>query len=373
MKLTTTAVFAITVLTSNLANAGITCSASECKAETMPLLDQMESSVKSKFGSMACVPTSSMMVMESVFSSKKDIVAGSFTDSIYQQNSYGAILLMGNDMKTTSQNGTYVNDAQKTFTKIAQGFSGGASSFSVTNVKRTISPANLMADMKSGMVGSLLFASYIPKCSSMASGRKSCSFTRQYGHSVAVQAASASQVQIFDPSDDKWTSQLLRLQDDSGYVDATLSLASHIGADARILAKNYYTQGEVDLAEYFYGIKIEGESSTPVVVQPSPTPTTPVVVQPSPTPTTPVVVQPSPTPTTPVVVQPSPTPTTPVVVQPTPKPSPVVVQPTPKPSPVVVQPTPKPTTPVVSQPPKSQVWQQWVKYFKAKGKFASRR
>ncbi|WP_413585590.1 hypothetical protein [Bdellovibrio sp. HCB274] len=371
MKLTTTTVFAITVLTSHIANAGITCSATECKAETMPLLDQMESSVRSKFGSMACVPTSSMMVMESVFSDKKDIVAGSFTDSIYQQNSYGAILLMGNDMKTTSQNGTYVNDAQKTFTKIAQGFSGGASGFNVTNAKRTISPANLMEDMKSGMVGSLLFASYIPKCSSMASGRKSCSFTRQYGHSVAVQAASGSSVQIFDPSDDKWTSSLSKLSEDSGFVDATLSLASHIGSDARILAKNYYTQGEVDLAEYFYGIKIAAASS-PVVVQPSPTPTTPVVVQPSPTPTTPVVVQPSPTPTTPVVVQPSPTPKPPVVVQPTPKP-PVVVQPTPKPTvPVVEQPT-RPTRPVVTQPPKSQIWQQWVKYFKAKGKYASRR
>lgn len=349
MKLTTTTVFAITVLTSHIANAGITCSASECKAETMPLLNQMESSVKAKFGSMACVPTSSMMVMESIFSDKKDILAGSFADSIYQQSSYGAILLMGSDMKTTSQNGTYVSDAQKTFTKIAQGFSGGASSFSVTNAKRSITPANLMADMKSGMVGSLLFASYIPKCSSMASGRKSCSFTRQYGHSVAVQAASASSVQIFDPSDDKWTSGLLRLSEDSGYVDATLSLASHIGSDARILAKNYYTQGEVDLAEYYYGLKVAAaESSAPVVVQPSPTPTTPVVVQPSPTPTTPVVVQPKPTPTTPVVVQPKPTPSVPVVTQ------------------------PRPTTPVVSMP-NSQIWQQWVKYFKAKGKYASRR
>ncbi|WP_413558944.1 hypothetical protein [Bdellovibrio sp. HCB209] len=338
MKLASTALFAATVLTYNIAHGGITCTSSECKTESMPLLDQMESSVKSKFGSMACVPTSSTMVMEAIFADKKDIVAGSFTDSIYQQGSYGAIVLMGNDMKTTSKNGTYVNDAKTTFDKIAKGFQSGASSFSYQNSKKTISAAGLLADMQAGQVGSILFASYVPKCSSMASGRQTCSFTREYGHSVAVQAASATSVQIYDPSDEKWTSQLLKIADDSAFKDATLSLPSHIGADARILTKNYYTRNEVDLAEYFYGLKVaagEVVEAPPVVVQPSPQP--------------------------------------PVVVQPTPQP-PVVVQPTPKPTvPVVVQPTPKPTTPVVTQPPKSQVWQQWVKYFKSKGKVASRR
>lgn len=344
MKFATTALFAATVLTYNIAQGGITCTSSECKAEAMPLLDQMESSVKAKFGSMACVPTSSTMVMEAIFADKKDIVSGSFTNTIYQQGSYGAIVLMGNDMKTTSKNGTYVNDAKATFDKIAKGFQSGASSFSYQNSKKTISAEGLLADMKAGQVGSILFASYVPKCSAMASGRQTCSFTREYGHSVAVQAASTSSVQIYDPSDEKWTSQLLRIADDSAFSGATLSLPSHIGADARILTKNYYTRNEVDLAEYFYGLKVEAGAATE---------TPPVVAQPSPAPTQP-----------PVVVQPTPAPTQP----------PVVVQPTPKPTtPVVTQPTPKPTTPVVTQPSPSQAWQQWVKYFKSRGKVASRR
>jgi hypothetical protein len=342
MKFTATALFAATVLTYNIANAGITCSSSECKAEDMPLLDQMESSVKAKFGSMACLPTSSAMVMESIFNSKKDIVAGSFTESLYQQGVYGAVVMLGIDMKTTSANGTYVNDANKTFTKIAQGFSSGASGFSFQNSQKSLTPANLLAEMQGGSLGSILFASYIPKCSAMASGRQTCSFTRQYGHSVAVQGASASSVSIYDPNDEKWSSQLLKLADDSSFSGATLSLPSHIGADARILDKNYYTQGEVDLAEYFYGLKTSAGASTPVVTQP------PVVV-----------------------TQPSPAPS-PVVTQPTPAPSPVVTQPTPAPSPVVTQPKPSPS-PVVTQPSKSQIWQQWAQYYRNKGKFASRK
>ncbi|WP_413292410.1 hypothetical protein ACLSU7_13455 [Bdellovibrio sp. HCB185ZH] len=335
MKFTATALFAATVLTYNIANAGITCSSTECKAEDMPLLDQMESSVKAKFGSMACLPTSSTMVMESIFNTKKDIVAGSFTESLYQQGSYGAVVMLGIDMKTTSANGTYVNDANKTFAKIAQGFSSGATGFSFQNSQKSLTPANLLAEMQGGSLGSILFASYIPKCSSMASGRQTCSFTRQYGHSVAVQGASASSVSIYDPNDEKWSSQLLKLADDSSFSGATLSLPSHIGADARILDKNYYTQGEVDLAEYFYGLKTSSGASTPVVTQPTPAPS-------------------------------------PVVTQPTPAPSPVVTQPTPAPSPVVTQPKPSPS-PVVTTPKPSQTWQQWVQYYRNKGKFASRR
>lgn len=325
MKFASTALIAATVLTYNIANAGITCSSSECKAEDMPLLNQMESSVKAKFGSMACLPTSSTMVMESIFNVKKDVVAGSFTESLYQQSVYGAVVMLGIDMKTTSQNGTYVNDANKTFTKIAQGFQSGASGFSYQNSNRSITPANLFADMQAGQLGSILFASYIPKCSDMASGRKTCSFTRQYGHSVAVQAASASSVQIFDPNNEKWQSQLLKLADDSSFSGATLSLASHIGADARILDKNYYTQGEVDLAEYFYGLKTSAGTSS--------TPSAPVVTEPS----------------------------TPVVTQPT--------QPTQPTTPVVTQPKPSPS-PVVTQPSKSEIWQKWVKYYRSKGKVA---
>ncbi|UYL08576.1 hypothetical protein B9G69_016145 [Bdellovibrio sp. SKB1291214] len=164
----------------------------------------------------------------------------------------------------------------------------------------------------------------------MASGRKTCSFTRQYGHSVAVQAASASSIQIFDPNNEKWQSQLLKLSDDSSFSGATLSLASHIGADARILDKNYYTQGEVDLAEYFYGLKTSAGSSDspPMVTQPT-QPTTP-----------------------------------PAVTNPTPVPSPSTS--------VVTQPKPSPS-PVVTQPSKSEIWQQWVKYYRSKGKVAFRK
>jgi hypothetical protein len=359
MKFASTALLAATVLTYNIANAGITCSSTECKAEDMPLLDQMESSVKAKFGSMACLPTSSTMVMESIFEDKKDIVAGSFTDSLYKQGVYAAVVMMGTDMKTTSANGTYVNDAKKTFDKIAQGFSAGASSFSFQNSQKSLTPGNLLAEMQGGSLGSILFASYIPKCSAMASGRQTCSFTRQYGHSVAVQGASASSVSIYDPNDEKWSSQLLKLADDSSFSGATLSLPSHIGADARILDKNYYTQGEVDLAEYFYGLKTSaGAAETPVVTQPSPAPS-PVVTQPSPAPS-------------PVVTQPSPAPS-PVVTQPSPAPSPVVTAPSPAPTtPVVTQPKPSPS-PVVTTPKPSQTWQQWVQYYRTKGKFASRK
>ncbi len=350
MKFASTALLAATVLTYNIANAGITCSSTDCKAEDMPLLDQMESSVKAKFGSMACLPTSSTMVMESIFEDKKDIVAGSFTDSLYKQGVYAAVVMMGTDMKTTSANGTYVNDAKKTFDKIAQGFSAGASSFSYQNSQESLTPANLFARMQGGSLGSILFASYIPKCSAMASGRQTCSFTRQYGHSVAVQGASASSVSIYDPNDEKWSSQLLKLADDSSFSGATLSLPSHIGADARILDKNYYTQGEVDLAEYFYGLKTSAGSAE--------TPSTPVVTTPSPSPS-------------PVVTNPSPAPS-PVVTQPSPAPSPVVTNPSPAPSPVVTQPKPSPS-PVVTQPKPSQTWQQWVQYYRNKGKYASRR
>ncbi|UYL08577.1 hypothetical protein B9G69_016150 [Bdellovibrio sp. SKB1291214] len=98
MKFTSTVLIAATVLTCNIANAGITCSSTECKAEDMPLLNQMESSVKAKFGSMACLPTSSTMVMESIFNVKKDIVAGSFTESLYQQGVYGAVVMLGADI-----------------------------------------------------------------------------------------------------------------------------------------------------------------------------------------------------------------------------------------------------------------------------------
>jgi hypothetical protein len=244
----------------------------------MPLLYQANSAVNNaRFGYGTCTPTASAMVMEAVFSVRKDVIAGSFAESLYQQGAYGVVNLLAEDMGTTPNAGTYSDAALKTFSKIATGLSEKSEGFAIWNSRtKTVDLATVNAQMKTGSAGIISFGMFIPQCSTLASGRTSCSFQRDNGHSIAVQAAAADKLQIFDPNQLKWTTSLALVKSDARFADATLALSSNFSeTTARIVTNNYGNYTNVGIAEVYMGVRKIASVDVPVVTTPAPAPTQP--------------------------------------------------------------------------------------------------
>ncbi|UOF00199.1 hypothetical protein [Bdellovibrio reynosensis] len=249
----------ISVLCLNFAQARVLCSATSCKAEAMPLLNQMDKSITAKYKNMGCIPTASAMIMEEVFSTKTDIEAGTLLDRMYKANPYQETLLLGQDMKTTAVNGTYMNDAAETFKRIATQFKRDAAAVYVQSKDKEITANVLFSEMKNKAVLQISRGLYQPKCTVMASGRKTCSFTRDGGHGLAVKEASATQVTFHDPGNFAPVSKLPRLTEDPVFKNVTLVMSyRHPNSSARIMfpANKVYPNNPIRLVETYTGIRI---------------------------------------------------------------------------------------------------------------------